>query len=394
MASNTVTKESPILITGAGGFVGKNLVAELTARGYTSLLCFEKDDTPETLADYCRRAAFVVHLAGINWPKDPNEFYAGNAGLTDVLLSDLETAGNACPVLVTSSIQAALDNDYGKSKKQAEDAIFAHGSRTGAPVYVFRMEGVFGKWCRPNYNSVVATFCHNIAHGLPIQVRDPGYELPLVYIDDVVACILDAMERGEAVRDEEGICRIHPVHRTTLGTLAETIQNFARARGGDAARALGTDGLPTLAVPELAAGSFEKKLYSTYLSYLPEDGFAYDLNMHCDNRGSFTEFLRTPERGQVSVNISRPGIVKGNHWHHTKNEKFLVVKGEGVIRFRQIFSDKVIEYHVSGEKLQVVDIPCGYTHNIENVGEGEMVTVMWANEAFDPAHPDTYPMPV
>ena len=394
MASNTVTKESPILITGAGGFVGKNLVAELTARGYTSLLCFEKDDTPETLADYCRRAAFVVHLAGINRPKDPSEFYAGNAGLTDVLLSDLETAGNACPVLVTSSIQAALDNDYGKSKKQAEDAIFAHGSRTGAPVYVFRMEGVFGKWCRPNYNSVVATFCHNIAHGLPIQVRDPGYELPLVYIDDVVACILDAMERGEAVRDEEGICRIHPVHRTTLGTLAETIQNFARARGGDAARALGTDGLPTLAVPELAAGSFEKKLYSTYLSYLPEDGFAYDLNMHCDNRGSFTEFLRTPERGQVSVNISRPGIVKGNHWHHTKNEKFLVVKGEGVIRFRQIFSDKVIEYHVSGEKLQVVDIPCGYTHNIENVGEGDMVTVMWANEAFDPAHPDTYPMPV
>lgn len=394
MASNTVTKASPILITGAGGFVGKNLVAELTARGYTSLLCFEKDDTPETLADYCRRAAFVVHLAGINRPKDPSEFYAGNSGLTDTMLSLLETSGNSCPVLVTSSIQAALDNDYGKSKKQAEDAIFEHGKRTGAPVYVFRMEGVFGKWCRPNYNSVVATFCHNIAHGLPIQVRDPGYELPLVYIDDVVACILDAMERGEAVRDEEGICRIHPVHRTTLGALADTIEGFAKARGGAAAKALGTDGLPTLAVPELAAGSFEKKLYSTYLSYLPEDEFAYDLNMHCDNRGSFTEFLRTPERGQVSVNISKPGIVKGNHWHHTKNEKFLVVKGEGIIRFRQIFSDKVIEYRVSGEKLQVVDIPCGYTHNIENVGEGEMVTVMWANEAFDPEHPDTFAMQV
>ena len=394
MASNTVTKESPILITGAGGFVGKNLVAELTARGYTSLLCFEKNDTPETLADYCRRAAFVVHLAGINRPKDPSEFYSGNAGLTDTMLSLLETSGNSCPVLVTSSIQAALDNDYGKSKKQAEDAIFEHGKRTGAPVYVFRMEGVFGKWCRPNYNSVVATFCHNIARGLPIQVRDPGYELPLVYIDDVVACILDAMERGEALRDEEGICRIHPVHRTTLGALADTIQGFARARGGAAAKALGTDGLPTLAVPELTAGSFEKKLYSTYLSYLPEDEFAYDLNMHCDNRGSFTEFLRTPERGQVSVNISKPGIVKGNHWHHTKNEKFLVVKGEGIIRFRQIFSDQVIEYRVSGEKLQVVDIPCGYTHNIENVGEDEMVTVMWANEAFDPERPDTYPMPV
>ena len=389
-----LTKDSPILITGAGGFVGKNLVAELSARGYSALLCFEKEDTPDTLDEYCRKAAFVVHLAGVNRPKDPSEFYAGNSGLTDLLLSDLEAAGNACPVLVTSSVQAALDNDYGKSKLQAEEAIFAHGQRTGAPVYVFRMEGVFGKWCRPNYNSVVATFCHNVARGLPIQVRDPDFALPLVYIDDVVTCILDAMEKGEAVRDGEGRCRIHPVHTVTLGQLAGTIQNFAKARGGAAARALGADGLPTLAVPELAAGSFEKKLYSTYLSYLPTDEFAYDLNMHCDARGSFTEFLRTPERGQVSVNISKPGIVKGNHWHHTKNEKFLVVKGEGIIRFRQIFSDEVIEYRVSGDKLQVVDIPCGYTHNIENVGEGDMVTVMWANEAFDPSHPDTYAMQV
>lgn len=394
MASAEFDKQSPILITGSGGFVGRNLVATLQTRGYTDLMLFEKDDTPETLADYCRRAAFVVHLAGINRPKDPSEFYSGNAGLTDTMLSLLEEAGSRAPVLVTSSIQASLDNDYGKSKLQAEQAIFAHGQRTGAPVFVFRMEGVFGKWCRPNYNSVVATFCHNVAHGLPIQVRDPAYSLPLVYIDDVVACILDAMEKGEAVRDETGICRIHPVHTVTLGQLAETIQGFAKARGGKAALALGTDGLPTLEVPDLTADSFTKKLYSTYLSYLPADDFAYDLNMHCDNRGSFTEFLRTPERGQVSVNISKPGIVKGNHWHHTKNEKFLVVKGEGVIRFRQIFSDEVIEYHVSGEKLQVVDIPCGYTHNIENVGEGEMVTVMWANEAFDPAHPDTFAMQV
>ncbi len=394
MASAEFDKQSPILITGSGGFVGRNLVATLQTRGYTDLMLFEKDDTPETLADYCRRAAFVVHLAGINRPKDPSEFYSGNAGLTDTMLSLLEEAGSRAPVLVTSSIQASLDNDYGKSKLQAEQAIFAHGQRTGAPVFVFRMEGVFGKWCRPNYNSVVATFCHNVAHGLPIQVRDPAYSLPLVYIDDVVACILDAMEKGEAVRDETGICRIHPMHTVTLGQLAETIQGFAKARGGKAALALGTDGLPTLEVPDLTADSFTKKLYSTYLSYLPADDFAYDLNMHCDNRGSFTEFLRTPERGQVSVNISKPGIVKGNHWHHTKNEKFLVVKGEGVIRFRQIFSDEVIEYHVSGEKLQVVDIPCGYTHNIENVGEGEMVTVMWANEAFDPAHPDTFAMQV
>ena len=394
MASAEFDKQSPILITGSGGFVGRNLVATLQTRGYTDLMLFEKDDTPETLADYCRRAAFVVHLAGINRPKDPSEFYSGNAGLTDTMLSLLEETGSRAPVLVTSSIQASLDNDYGKSKLQAEQAIFAHGQRTGAPVFVFRMEGVFGKWCRPNYNSVVATFCHNVAHGLPLQVRDPAYSLPLVYIDDVVACILDAMEKGEAVRDETGICRIHPVHTVTLGQLAETIQGFAKARGGKAALALGTDGLPTLEVPDLTADSCTKKLYSTYLSYLPADDFAYDLNMHCDNRGSFTEFLRTPERGQVSVNISKPGIVKGNHWHHTKNEKFLVVKGEGVIRFRQIFSDEVIEYHVSGEKLQVVDIPCGYTHNIENVGEGEMVTVMWANEAFDSAHPDTFAMQV
>ena len=394
MASAEFDKQSPILITGAGGFVGRNLVATLKTRGYTDLMLFEKDDTPETLADYCRRAAFVVHLAGINRPKDPSEFYSGNAGLTDTMLSLLEEAGSRAPVLVTSSIQASLDNDYGKSKLQAEQAIFAHGQRTSAPVFVFRMEGVFGKWCRPNYNSVVATFCHNVAHGRPLQGRDPAYSLPLVYIDDVVACILDAMEKGEAVRDETGICRIHPVHTVTLGQLAETIQGFAKARGGKAALALGTDGLPTLEVPDLTADSFTKKLYSTYLSYLPADDFAYDLNMHCDNRGSFTEFLRTPERGQVSVNISKPGIVKGNHWHHTKNEKFLVVKGEGVIRFRQIFSDEVIEYHVSGEKLQVVDIPCGYTHNIENVGEGEMGTVMWANEAFDPAHPDTFAMQV
>lgn len=375
-------KNSPILITGAGGFVGKNLVPTLRTAGYTDLMLFEKDDTPETLADYCRRAAFVVHLAGINRPTDPSEFYTGNAGLTDTLLADLEAAGNTAPVLVTSSTQAELDNDYGKSKRQAEEAIFAHRRRTGAAVYVFRMPGVFGKWCRPNYNSVVATFCHNVAHGLPIQVRDPAFSLPLVYIDDVVACILAAFD-GQVMMDRSAtpICHMHPIHEVTLGRLAELIQGFAAGR-------------TSLAVPDLAPGSFEKKLYSTYLSYLPSDQFSYPLEMHTDNRGSFTEFLRSPERGQVSINISHPGIVKGNHWHHTKNEKFLVVKGEGVIRFRNIFSRKVIEYHVSGDKLEVVDIPCGYTHNIENVGTEDMVTVMWANEAFDPDHPDTFFEPV
>lgn len=375
-------KNSPILITGAGGFVGKNLVATLRTAGYTDLMLFEKDDTPETLADYCRRAAFVVHLAGINRPTDPSEFYTGNAGLTDTLLTDLEAAGNTAPVLVTSSTQAELDNDYGKSKRQAEEAIFAHRRRTGATVYVFRMPGVFGKWCRPNYNSVVATFCHNVAYGLPIQVRDSAFSLPLVYIDDVVACILAAFD-GDVMMDRSAtpICHMHPIHEVTLGRLAELIQGFAAGR-------------TSLAVPDLAPGSFEKKLYSTYLSYLPSDQFSYPLEMHTDNRGSFTEFLRSPERGQVSINISHPGIVKGNHWHHTKNEKFLVVKGEGVIRFRNIFSKEVIEYHVSGDKLEVVDIPCGYTHNIENVGTEDMVTVMWANEAFDPDHPDTFFEPV
>ena len=375
-------KNSPILITGAGGFVGKNLVATLRTAGYTDLMLFEKDDTPETLADYCRRAAFVVHLAGINRPTDPSEFYTGNAGLTDTLLANLEAAGNTAPVLVTSSTQAELDNDYGKSKRQAEEAIFAHRRRTGATVYVFRMPGVFGKWCRPNYNSVVATFCHNVAHGLPIQVRDSAFSLPLVYIDDVVACILAAFD-GDVMMDRSAtpICHMHPIHEVTLGRLAELIQGFAAGR-------------TSLAVPDLAPGSFEKKLYSTYLSYLPSDQFSYPLELHTDNRGSFTEFLRSPERGQVSINISHPGIVKGNHWHHTKNEKFLVVKGEGVIRFRNIFSKEVIEYHVSGDKLEVVDIPCGYTHNIENVGTEDMVTVMWANEAFDPDHPDTFFEPV
>ena len=375
-------KNSPILITGAGGFVGKNLVATLRTAGYTDLMLFEKDDTPETLADYCRRAAFVVHLAGINRPTDPSEFYTGNAGLTDTLLANLEAAGNTAQVLVTSSTKAELDNDYGKSKRQAEEAIFAHRRRTGATVYVFRMPGVFGKWCRPNYNSVVATFCHNVAHGLPIQVRDSAFSLPLVYIDDVVACILAAFD-GDVMMDRSAtpICHMHPIHEVTLGRLAELIQGFAAGR-------------TSLAVPDLAPGSFEKKLYSTYLSYLPSDQFSYPLEMHTDNRGSFTEFLRSPERGQVSINISHPGIVKGNHWHHTKNEKFLVVKGEGVIRFRNIFSKEVIEYHVSGDKLEVVDIPCGYTHNIENVGTEDMVTVMWANEAFDPDHPDTFFEPV
>ncbi len=374
-------KTAPILITGAKGFIGKNLVAELKNRGFEELLLFDIDTDPALLAQYAARAAFVFHLAGVNRPKDPAEFYAGNRGFTEHLLGLLAAAGNACGVAVTSSTQAELDNDYGHSKREAEELVFAHRDATGAPVYVFRLPGVFGKWCRPNYNSVVATFCHNAANGLPLQVRDPAYALPLVYVDDVVRCLIDTMDGlAAADRSVRPICRVQPVYETTLGFLAETITSFAENR-------------TKLAVADMA-DPLTGALYSTWLSYLPTDAFSYPLKMNCDARGSFTEFLRTSNAGQVSVNISRPGIVKGNHWHHSKNEKFLVVSGRGVIRFRRLDSDEVIEYHVSGEKLEVVDIPTGYTHNIENLGDTDMVTVMWANEPFDPRKPDTWFLPV
>ena len=371
-------KKTPILITGAGGFVGKNLTAALRTAGYEDLMLFDVDTPKEKLAEYAARAGFVFHLAGVNRPKDPSEFYTGNRGFTEEVLHQLALAGNKAPVLVTSSVQAALDNDYGKSKREAEQLVFDHETATGAAALVYRLPGVFGKWCRPSYNSVVATFCHNIAHGLPIEVRDPAYSFPLVYIDDVVAEFIRALEGG-AVRDCSlpGRCWLTcETYEVTLGRLAELIESFRDSRGD-------------LSVPD-QGDPFVKKLYATYLSYLPEDAFSYPLKMNVDARGSFTEFLRTPERGQVSVNVAKPGIVKGNHWHHTKNEKFLVVKGEAAIRFRKLGTDAVIEYRVSGEKLEVVDIPTGYTHNIENVGEGDLVTVMWASEPFDPKKPDTF----
>ncbi len=366
-----------LLITGANGFLGKNLIARLRAEGTHTLLPFDLDTPPERLAEYAARADFVFHLAGVNRPKDPAEFYAGNRGFTEHLLALLQAAGSKAPVLVTSSVQAELANDYGKSKREAEALVFEHEQKTGAPALVYRLPGVFGKWCRPSYNSVVATFCHNIANGLPIEVRDPAYRLPLVYVDDVVDQFLAAME-GRAPRDCSlpGFCHLMcDTYETTLGDLAKTIQSFSESRA-------------SLAVPDMG-DAFTKKLYAAYLSYLPANGFSYPLAMHSDTRGSFTEFLRTPERGQVSVNIAKPGIVKGNHWHNTKNEKFLVVRGEGLIRFRRVGADEVLEYRVSGERLTVVDIPTGYVHSIENVGTDDLVTVMWANEPFDPQRPDT-----
>lgn len=368
---------TPILITGAGGFIGKNLVATLKTAGYTDLMLFERDDTPETLAEYAARAGFVFHLAGINRPKDPSEFYAGNAGLTETLLSLLDKAGNKAPVLVTSSTQAALDNDYGKSKAQAEQAIFAHGKATGAPVYVFRLPGVFGKWCRPNYNSVVATFCHNIARDLPITVSDPAVSLTLCYIDDVVDEFLRAL-KGEETAGADGLCAVPVTHTATLGEIVDLLHQFH-------------DQPRTLLLPEIPAGSFAKKLYSTYLSYLPEEAVCFPLKMNVDERGSFTELLKTANCGQFSVNISKPGITKGQHWHHSKWEFFMVVSGQALIQEREIGSDKVLEFRVSGENIQAVHMLPGYTHNIINLSDTEdLVTVMWANERFDPQRPDTY----
>jgi len=297
----------------------------------------------------------------------------GNFGFTDILLASLKKNKNTCPILITSSIQAALDNPYGRSKKAGEELLFSHARQTGSTVYVFRLPNVFGKWCRPNYNSAVATFCHNIARDLPIQVNDPGAILSLVYIDDVLDAFLGALQ-GDVLK-EDGFCRVSTVYTVKLGRIVELLREFKESR-------------TNLSVPNMAKG-FEKVLYSTYLSYLPENQFSYPLKMNTDNRGSFTEIIRTAERGQFSVNVSKPGITKGNHWHHTKNEKFLVVSGKALIRFRRIGTGEVIDYHMSGEKLEVVDIPPGYTHTIINEGEGDLVTFMWANEQYDPDRPDT-----
>lgn len=363
-----------LLVTGAHGFVGRNLLAELRNRGYDEIYEYDLDTEAALLDEYTKDCEFVFHLAGVNRPKDEKEFMEGNFGFTSTLLDSLKKNCNKAPVLITSSIQAELDNPYGISKKAGEDLMFAYAKETGADVFVYRLPNVFGKWCRPNYNSAVATFCHNIANGLAITVNDPNHVMNLVYIDDVVDEFISAMQGRPNII--EGYGRISTVHTVLLGKIAELVKSFKESR-------------KNLEVPLMADG-FEKKLYSTYLSYLPLDNLAYDLNMHVDERGSFTEFLRTAERGQVSVNISKPGITKGNHWHNTKNEKFLVVKGEGRISFRKIGEEEVVDYFVSGDKLTVVDIPTGYTHSITNVGKEDMVTVMWANEPFNPDKPDTY----
>jgi len=367
-----------ILVTGANGFIGKNLIAELINRGYEDIYRVDIETSIAQLTDYCKDCEFVFHLAGVNRPQNDEEFMEGNFGFTSTLLNLLKDSDNKAPVLITSSIQALLDNPYGRSKKAGEDLMFSYSEETGAPVFVYRLTNVFGKWSRPNYNSAVATFCNNIAAGLPIKVNDPSVVMKLIYIDDVVDEFIAALTGKANIVGGYGIVPVE--HTIELGKVAELIYSFKKSR-------------EDLSVPDLS-NEFEKKLYSTYLSFLPKDDFAYSLDKKSDERGSFTEIIRTKDRGQVSVNIAKPGITKGNHWHHTKNEKFLVVSGEAIIAFRKIDEDEVIEYRVSGQEMKVVDIPCGYTHNIKNVGDTDLVTVMWANEAFNPDKPDTYFLPV
>ena len=376
-----------ILITGAGGFVGRNLACALenirdgkdrTRPGLEIGEIFRctRQTTEAELKEYCSNAEFVFHLAGVNRPKNPDEFMEGNRDFTETLLGVLELTGNRCPVMLSSSIQAERDNPYGESKRAGEQVLRDYGARTGAKTLIYRFPNVFGKWCRPNYNSAVATFCHNRANDLPIQVNDRNTRLTLVYIDDVVQELLDALE-GKEHREGE-FCFVPTTHSATLGEIVDLIESFRTQP-------------ETLLMPEIPNDSFAKKLYSTYLSYLPKEKVAFPLKMNVDPRGSFTELLKTANCGQFSVNISKPGITKGQHWHNTKWEFFIVVSGHALIQERKIGTNEVIEFEVSGEQIQAVHMLPGYTHNIINLSETEnLVTLMWANELFDPNHPDTF----
>ena len=385
-----------ILVTGAAGFVGKNLTAALQAikdgkdRRFSGLqieqlYLYDLDSPKELLETGCREADFVFHLAGVNRPQNTEEFMQGNFGFTATLLETLKKQGNTCPVMVSSSIQATCigryDSEYGRSKKAGEELVFAYGKETGAKVLVYRFPNLFGKWCRPNYNSAVATFCNNMANDLPITVSDPAVELELLYIDDLVEEMIAALQGKEhrcEISGSEAYCAVATTHRATLGEIVALLESFKAQP-------------ETLTIPEIPQNSFAKKLYSTYLSYLPKEKVAFPLKMNTDARGSFTELLRTEKCGQFSINISRPGITKGQHWHHTKWEFFIVVAGHGLIQQRRIGSDEILNFEVSGEQIQAVHMLPGYTHNIINLSDTQdLVTVMWANECFDPDKPDTF----
>ena len=393
-----------ILVTGAKGFVGKNLCEALKnirdgkdrtrpALRIEEVFEYDIDSSPEQLNDWCREADFVFNLAGVNRPKDQSEFMEGNFGFASVLLDTLKNSENLCPVMLSSSQQASLsgrfgNSEYGRSKKAGEDLFLDYQKETGAKVLVYRFPNLFGKWCRPNYNSAVATFCNNIANDLPIVVNDPAVELELLYIDDLVAEMLDALEGKEHRCEFNGLdvlpkndgryCYCPITHQVTLGRIVDLIRSFANQP-------------KTLVIPEIPHGSFAKKLYSTYLSYLPKEKISFPLKMNTDDRGSFTELIHTLNCGQVSINISKPGITKGQHWHNTKWEFFIVVSGHGLIQERKVGSDEILEFEVSGEKIEAVHMLPGYTHNIINLSETEhLVTVMYCNEIFDSSHPDTF----
>ncbi len=393
-----------VWVTGAKGFLGRNLVENLKcirdrrnrtrpALDIGEIFEYDLGNTPEELDRFCSECGFVFHLAGVNRPKDTSEFMAGNFGFTDTLLNKLQEKGNRAPVAITSSVQATLsgrfgNSEYGRSKLAGEERMFAYGQETGAPVYVYRLCNLVGKWVRPNYNSAVGTFCNNIANDLPITVNDPAVELEMVFAEDLVEEFYDCMEGrphrcsfdgAEASADPAGrYCYCPVIHKATLGRITELLYSFR-------------DQQKTLMMPAIPAGSFEKKLYSMYLSYLPKEKTAFDLTMKEDERGSFTELLKTADHGQFSVNISKPGITKGQHWHNSKWEFFIVVSGHGLIRERKIGTDEILEFEVSGDRIQAVHMLPGYTHNIINLSETEnLVTVMWANELFDPERPDTF----
>lgn len=392
-----------ILVTGAKGFVGKNLVCALNnlkeGKDKTrpnlvvdKVFEYDIDNTEQELDEFCKQADFVFNLAGVNRPKNPQEFSQGNFGFASTLLDTLKKHGNKCPVMLSSSIQATLlgryDGEYGRSKKAGEELFFDYAKETGAKVFVYRFPNLFGKWCRPNYNSAVATFCYNTANDLPITVNDRNTELELLYIDDLVAEMLDALENKEHRAEFDGVntvftengkyCAAPVTHKVTLGEIVDLLEKFKAQ-------------LQTLLMPEIPFNSFAKKLYSTYLSYLPKEKVAFSLKSNVDYRGSFTELLKTEKCGQFSVNISKAGITKGEHWHNSKWEFFIVVSGHGLIEQRKIGSDEVLSFEVSGEKIQAVHMLPGYTHNIINLSETEnLVTLMWANERFDAAHPDTF----
>ena len=383
-----------VLVTGAKGFIGKNLIATLhnikegKDRSFDidediNVYEYDVDSDKKLLDEYCKGTDFVFHLAGVNRPQAIDEYMEGNYGFTGILLDTLKKYKNRCPIMLASSIQAKFNNAYGISKKAGEDLLFEYKRKTGASIYVYRFPNVFGKWCRPNYNSVIATFCYNISHDLPIKINDENSVLNLCYIDDVVSELIQAL-KGNPNINEMGYCNVSKVYTITLGMIAELLYSFKK-------------GHMTKEVPDMTKEGFEKKLYATYLSYMPEDDFIYSLDTNVDERGSFTEIIKTLDRGQFSVNVIKAGFIKGEHWHHTKNEKFVVVKGRGLIQLRKVGinpeTDRaypIVNYHVNGNKLQAVDIPVGYTHNIVNEGKDDLIVFIWSSECFEKNKPDTY----